>query len=88
MPPKAQRQTVPPIETLFQFFKSKQRVEIWLHENTRMRIEGVIKGFDEYLNIVLGDPCEVYLKTGERKPLHEILLKADNIVACCPVASS
>ncbi|KAA6401275.1 MAG: putative small nuclear ribonucleoprotein E [Streblomastix strix] len=59
----------------------RTRVEIWLYENPRMRIEGIIEGFDEYMNLVLRDPCEVYVKTGERKQLHEVLLKADNIVA-------
>ncbi|KAK2964474.1 putative Small nuclear ribonucleoprotein E [Blattamonas nauphoetae] len=73
-----------PINVIFKFFREQTRVEIWLYENTRMRIEGVIRGFDEFMNIVLSDACEVHVKTGKRDPLHTILLKADTIVSLCP----
>jgi len=32
-----------------------------------MRIEGVILGFDEYMNLVLDDAEEIYMKKGTRK---------------------
>lgn len=57
-----------------------------------MRLEGVIVGFDEYMNIVLDDAEEVYMKKAQRnrigtirisKRSHtvpgRILLKGDNI---------
>jgi small nuclear ribonucleoprotein (snRNP)-like protein len=31
----------------------------------------VIQGFDEYLNLTLDEAEELYLQTGERKPLGE-----------------
>lgn len=34
-------------------------MQIWLYENTRMRIEGQILGFDEYMNLVLDEAEEV-----------------------------
>jgi len=45
---------------IFKFFQTKSRVEIWLHENTDLRIEGHIIGFDEFMNVVLDDATEVY----------------------------
>lgn len=50
-----------------------------LYENTTLRIEGRIIGFDEYMNLVLDDAEEVSLKNGTRTPLGRILLKGDNI---------
>jgi len=37
-------------------------VEIWLYDNTEMRIQGKIIGFDEYMNIVLSDGIEIVTK--------------------------
>ena len=47
---------------IFKFFQTKSRVEIWLYENTELRMEGRIIGFDEYMNVVLDEAEEVYLK--------------------------
>lgn len=44
-----------------------------------MRMEGHIVGFDEYMNIVLDDAEEVYMKTKARKQIGRVLLKGDNI---------
>ena len=49
-----------------------------MYEDTTMRIEGRIIGFDEYMNMTLDDAEEVYLKKAkERKSLGRILLKGD-----------
>lgn len=48
-----------------------------------MRIEGIILGFDEYMNIVLDEAEEVYLKKDTRKKVGKILLKGDNITLIC-----
>lgn len=45
---------------IFKFFQTKSRVEVWLHENNDMRIEGFIIGFDEFMNVVLDNATEVY----------------------------
>jgi small nuclear ribonucleoprotein E len=36
-------------------------------------------GFDEYMNLVLDDACEVHMKKNTSKPLKRIMLKGDNI---------
>ena len=68
-----------PINLIFRFLQSRTRIQVWLYENTSMRIEGRIIGFDEYMNVVLDDAEEVDMKTKKRKPLQRILLKGDTI---------
>ena len=34
-------------------------VSLWLYENVNTRIEGIITGFDEYMNLVLDEAFEV-----------------------------
>ena len=57
----------------------KTRIQVWLFENTDLRIEGRIIGFDEYMNLVLDDAEELSIKKKTRKALGRILLKGDNI---------
>lgn len=52
---------------------------MWLYENTDLRIEGKIIGFDEYMNLVLDDAEELQVKKKTRKQLGRILLKGDSI---------
>ncbi len=56
-------------------------MSIWLYENTSMRIEGKICGFDEFMNVVMDDAEEVENKGGKptRRALGRILLKGDTI---------
>ncbi|CAM9184450.1 unnamed protein product [Discosporangium mesarthrocarpum] len=68
-----------PISLIFRFLQNRTRIQIWLYENTKMRIEGQILGFDEYMNLILDDAEEVELKTSERKQLGRIMLKGDTI---------
>mmetsp|Transcript_20708 Transcript_20708/g.30643 ORF Transcript_20708/g.30643 Transcript_20708/m.30643 type:complete len:101 (-) Transcript_20708:111-413(-) len=68
-----------PINLIFRFLKQKTRVSIWLYENTSLRIEGHISGFDEYMNLVLDDAEEVDLKKNKRTAIGRILLKGDTI---------
>eukprot|EP00629_Pelagomonadales_sp_RCC1024_P005691 CAMPEP_0119259884 /NCGR_PEP_ID=MMETSP1329-20130426/523_1 /TAXON_ID=114041 /ORGANISM="Genus nov. species nov., Strain RCC1024" /LENGTH=93 /DNA_ID=CAMNT_0007259291 /DNA_START=120 /DNA_END=401 /DNA_ORIENTATION=+ len=68
-----------PINLIFRFLQSRTRIQVWLYENTSMRIEGRIIGFDEYMNVVLDDAEEVDMKTKKRKALKRILLKGDTI---------
>jgi len=44
-----------------------------------MKMEGHIVGFDEFMNIVLDDAEEIYVKTNTRKMIGRVLLKGDNI---------
>lgn len=57
----------------------KTRIQVWLYENTDLRIEGKIIGFDEYMNLVLDDAEELQIKKKTRKQLGRILLKGDSI---------
>eukprot|EP01124_Arcella_intermedia_P025351 TRINITY_DN4517_c0_g1_i1.p1 TRINITY_DN4517_c0_g1~~TRINITY_DN4517_c0_g1_i1.p1 ORF type:complete len:109 (+),score=25.99 TRINITY_DN4517_c0_g1_i1:42-368(+) len=76
---KLQKIMTQPINVIFRYLQTKARVQIWLYEQKEMRIEGVIIGFDEYMNLVLDDAEEVHRKKGTRKKIGRILLKGDNI---------
>ncbi|KAF2094329.1 LSM domain-containing protein [Rhizodiscina lignyota] len=75
---------LPPINFIFRLLQQHSTVVIWLYENLGMRIEGKIRGFDEFMNLVIDDAVEVKVPTknspGERrKELGQILLKGDNV---------
>ncbi|GMH80900.1 hypothetical protein TL16_g08741 [Triparma laevis f. inornata] len=78
MPTKKQVMTLP-INQIFTFLQSKSPVSIWLYEDTRTRIEGIIIGFDEFMNLTLDEAKEVNLKSGSVEELGKILLKGDSI---------
>ncbi|KAF5839044.1 small nuclear ribonucleoprotein E [Dunaliella salina] len=79
MATKVQKIMTQPINLIFRYLQSKQVIQIWLFEQTDLKIEGRIIGFDEYMNLVLDDAHEVSTKRKTRKPLGRILLKGDNI---------
>lgn len=63
----------------------RTRVQIWLYENTKMRIEGQILGFDEYMNLVL-DEAEEVRTVGTTTRLELILsplIFCDNVSVQC-----
>ena len=64
---------------LFDLYKAKSRVQIWLFENSEIRYEAQILGFDEYMNMVLEDCEEVNYKKETRNYLGRIMLKGDNV---------
>eukprot|EP01110_Echinostelium_bisporum_P003407 TRINITY_DN1830_c1_g1_i1.p1 TRINITY_DN1830_c1_g1~~TRINITY_DN1830_c1_g1_i1.p1 ORF type:complete len:90 (-),score=6.36 TRINITY_DN1830_c1_g1_i1:113-382(-) len=76
---KVQKVMTQPINLIFRYLQNKSRIQIWLYEQSEMRIEGRIIGFDEYMNLVLDDAEEIYIKKNIRKSLGRILLKGDNI---------
>lgn len=67
------------INLIFDFMKNKERIVVWLYENTGLKIEGVIIGFDEYMNIVLDDAEEIVVKTKSKRKIGRIILKGDCI---------
>jgi small nuclear ribonucleoprotein E len=73
------RRHLQPINLIFRFLQSKQRILVWLYEQPDTRIEGRIIGFDEYMNLVLDEADEVSVKRKTRKPVGRVLLKGDNI---------
>ncbi len=74
-----QRTIIKPINYLFQLFKSKTKVEIWLFENDETIFQGLIEGFDEYMNMVLNETVEINKKKGTKISHGKIMLKGDNI---------
>ena len=59
--------------------QNKTRVCVWLYEENRLKLEGQIIGFDEYMNITLDETYEIDTKTGKRSEIGRILLKGDCI---------
>lgn len=76
---KIQKVMVQPINLIFRYLQNRAKIQVWLNENVNLRIEGHIIGFDEYMNLVLDDAEEVYMKTKQKKPIGRILLKGENI---------
>ncbi|MCJ1440288.1 MAG: mRNA splicing protein sme1 [Stictis urceolatum] len=74
---------LPPINFIFKLLQQHTTVSIWLYEQLAIRIEGKIRGFDEFMNLVIDDAIEVKLATKaekeERRKLGQILLKGDNV---------
>lgn len=72
---------------VFRLFHTKTRVEVWLFEQSDLRFEGQIIGFDEYMNLVMEECEEINVKKGTRSYLGRILLKGDNVSLIRPVES-
>ncbi|KAJ5864182.1 Small nuclear ribonucleoprotein E [Penicillium soppii] len=72
-----------PIHFIFNLLQKRSTVSVWLYEQLAFRIEGKIRGFDEFMNLVIDDAVEVRLATKteeeKRRPLGQILLKGDNV---------
>ena len=68
MSSKVQKVLLQPIAILFRYLQDKTPVQIWLYDRSDMRLEGIIGGFDEYMNVVLEDAREIY-RDG-REPVH------------------
>eukprot|EP00438_Fugacium_kawagutii_P012046 Skav218188 [mRNA] locus=scaffold5213:260424:266628:- [translate_table: standard] len=71
-----------PINQIFRYLQNRSRVQVWLHEQADLRIEGRILGFDEYMNLVIDDAedkIEIMVKKKTRRAIGRILLKGDNI---------
>lgn len=54
---------LPPINFIFKLLQQHSTVQIWLYEQLGMRIEGKIRGFDEFMNLVVDDAVEVKQST-------------------------
>ena len=68
-----------PVKFILNLAKKREKVCIWLFENTSLKIEGTLSGFDEYLNVILTNAEEVTVKTNMRRKIGSILLKGENI---------
>ncbi|KAJ4362962.1 hypothetical protein N0V83_010079 [Neocucurbitaria cava] len=74
---------LPPINFIFKLLQSRATICVWLYENLGLRIEGKLRGFDEFMNLVIDDAVEITLAHGEvpeqRRKIGQMLLKGDNI---------
>ncbi|KAJ8091367.1 hypothetical protein PM082_015085 [Marasmius tenuissimus] len=61
---------IPPIHADIAPSIQRSKVIIWLYDNIEMRIEGRIIGFDEFMNVVIDEAAEVFVK--EAKPRREL----------------
>lgn len=77
--PKVKRVMTQAANLIFEFLKNKERVQVWLYENSAMKMEGVIIGFDEYMNITLDAAVEINTKTKKERKIGRILLKGSCI---------
>ncbi|XP_064397504.1 small nuclear ribonucleoprotein E-like isoform X2 [Halichondria panicea] len=67
---KVQKVMVQPINLIFRFLQNKSRVQVWLYGRGKMRIEGTIIGFDEFMNLVMDNAEEVFVKNEvSRRPV-------------------
>lgn len=84
MPGAARETRVVPVQQLAELVRRRARVEVWLYENTRYSLQGTLRGFDEYLNLVLEDTTELWSASATRKAqitaLGTVLLKGENVV--------
>lgn len=76
---RGKKSMLPPINLIFKYLQQQCEVTIWLFEQNDLRIQGKIRGFDEFMNIVVDDAVEVLLKDGEKILLGRLLLKGDSI---------
>ena len=74
-----QKTIIKPVNYLFQLFKTKTKIEIWLFENDEIFFQGYIYGFDEYMNMVLYEAEEINKKKGTKINHKRLMLKGDNI---------
>ena len=77
MATRVQKIMIQPINLIFRHLQEKNRIVVWLYEQTNVRIEGQIIGFDEFMNLVLDNAVEIRKET--RTDLGRLLLKGDNI---------
>ncbi|KAF1995423.1 small nuclear ribonucleo protein E [Amniculicola lignicola CBS 123094] len=74
---------VHPINVIFKLLQTRALISVWLFENLNMRIEGRLRGFDEFMNLVIDDATEVYLERKDaaesRRKIGQVLLKGDNV---------
>lgn len=79
------KQMVSPSHQVHKFMKDEQRVCIWLIHDTQTKIEGTLLGYDEFMNVVLGDAVEINARKKESTKLGKILLRSDNVGVIFPV---
>lgn len=52
---------------IFKHLQNGTKVQVWLYDNLEHRLEGKILGFDEFMNVVLDETDEVWVKDTKTK---------------------
>lgn len=76
---RVQKVMVQPINLIFRFLQSRARVIIWINDNVNKRFEGIIVGFDEFMNLVLADTIEMNIRTNFKRKIGTILLRGETV---------
>lgn len=79
MSSKVQKVMVLPINLIFRFLQSRARVIIWINECVNKRFEGIIVGFDEFMNLVVTDTVEMNIRTNYSRKVGTILLRGATV---------
>ena len=82
MSTKSKKVMTQPINQIFRMLQNQNRVQVQLYQQTQVRMEGVIIGFDEFMNLVLDNAEEINVKTSTRKSLGKTHLYL-HIYPCC-----
>ncbi|CAG9461859.1 unnamed protein product [Pedinophyceae sp. YPF-701] len=81
---RVKKVVTPPINQVFKYLQSQERIQVWLFEQKDLKLEGVLVGFDEFMNLVLDSAEEVSVKKKTRKALGRVMLKGDNVTLLAP----
>lgn len=83
---------LPPINFIFKLLQQRSTVVIWLTEQLGVRIEGKLRGFDEFMNLVIDDAVEVKVSPKEgqvpRRKIGMLLMQALTSWANSPVRTN
>ena len=69
----------PPLHILLGYVKEGSRIRILINQNSKMYYEGTFVGFDEFMNLVLNDTFEIYIKDNSKLSLGTLMLRGDTI---------
>lgn len=58
------KKSLGPIENIFLLMEKRTKVEIWTEHNPNIRFQGIILGFDEWMNLTIEDTQEINIKKG------------------------
>lgn len=71
---------IAPINQIFKYLQQQTQVSIWLYQQPATRLSGVIRGFDEFMNLTLDEAVEVNVKDpSKRRQLGMVVLKGENV---------
>ena len=76
---KVRKDILGSIEYIFKFMEQRVKIEIYIVDMPNTRFQGIIRGFDEWMNLVLEQAVEINVKTTTKKVLGRILLKGESI---------